>query len=352
MDVNAGSGEIIPNNDEDTGRRRIVGVGGMNRMCKALIAGNAAMPKEGEQGDDVAVETRFGSRVQKFEFDATNRKWMLHITTRTARTVAATPSGGGDAVQSSQTKMAGAHNNQDVVVEGPFDGLVASDKLLASDAVSRLFGDAWPLSYVRGTSTGLDAMIADMRATQSTPSFVLMLELSMPIRPSSSTSTGASDIADDTFDGAVVLESDTIAWIAKDSSKPGHNASGPAGERWVIQSTGGFAAEKLGAGVTAPYNGINEEMFDAFVAVMSKAYGELNIGTGSDGDIIVSRSVHRWGAAFPSVRSEAQGAVLDTDLMVASCGDWSMLPNMEGAIVSGLDAGEQLADALIARNSL
>ena len=233
-------------------------------------------------------------------------------------------------------------------IEGPFDGLVASDKLLVSDAVTRLFGDAWPLSYVRGVSSELDSMISDMRTTQSTPSFVLLLELSKPIRP-----IGGSNVDIDTFDGAVVHDSDTIAWIAKDSSKPGRDTSGATGERWVIQATGGFAADQLGAdggGAVAPYDTINKVLFDTFVAVLTKSYGELNIASGSD--LIVSRSVHRWGAAFPTVGSKAPGALLDTDVMLASCGDWSIIPNIEGAVVSGMDAGEKLADALISRHKL
>ena len=336
VEVNAQSGLLIPTDDTDGSgkRRRMVGVGGMNRVCKALLAGSA-MPGGGGR-DDVAIDTRFGARVRKFEFDETNSKWLLHVSTRTARTVA------GAGVQSAQT-------NKDDAIEGPFDGLIASDKLLASDAVTRLFGDAWPLSYVRGVSSELDSMITEMRTTQSTPSFVLMLELSKPIRPIGGSDVGASD----TFDGAVVHDSDTIAWIAKDSSKPGRDVSGATGERWVIQSTGGFAADQLGAdggGAVAPYDTINKMLFDEFVAVMTNSYGELNIASGSD--MIVSRSVHRWGAAFPTVSSKPPGALFDTDLMVASCGDWSMIPNIEGAVVSGIDAGEKLADALISRNKL
>ena len=49
---------------------------------------------------------------------------------------------------------------------------------------------------------------------------------------------------------------------------------------------------------------------------------------------------------------ELQREQLGSGNGTVSCGDWSMIPNIEGAVVSGIDAGEKLADALISRNKL
>ena len=310
---------VEPSDDAQKSRRRICGVGGMNSICKALVA-------------EPRITTQFGARVREISFDADGaRKWHLHIAGVTARNVD----------ENSARSAVGDR------VEGPFDGLVASDKLLASDSVKRLFGDDWPMWGLR-SSERFQATIDAMRATPSVPSFVLMLELNAPLP------------REDIFDAANIHGSDVIAWASKDSSKPGRGGAGDGRvQRWVIQSTGEFAAHKLdGSGETlrnlrrgseeyrTAFERIGDELLAEFVSVMEAAYG-LD-GRASIADNILSRTVHRWGAAFPRVAGGEFEHVIDADTKLAVCGDWTRAPQAEGAAVSGIIAGEALVDALLA----
>lgn len=314
--------------DKDDGRRRIVGTPNMNCLCKALV-----MNREND-----GITTQFGSRVRKIIFDYEQRKWMLHIA--------------GD-------RVPGSSETSDRI-EGPFDGIVAADKLLASDSVKRLFKDEWPLYYVgrdsdgnmldnRTDNGGITNIIKGMRTITSTPSFVLMLELK---RPLSTEGSSQSNI----FDGAIVENSETVAWIANNSSKPGRDNSSESVQRWVLQSTAEFATKKLDDSGEAlrklkrgseeynlAFKKIGDEMFDVFGKVMLGLYNIQDIE-------VKSMTVHRWGSAFPLCGNgeENNDMILsDHTMKIVSCGDWTRSPNVEGAILSGLDAGDKLSEMLL-----
>lgn len=326
------SGTIEESDDAAKNKRRMVGVGGMNNICKTLI------------GESSRISTRFGSRVREIRFDEDgDRKWHLHIANVTARHV--------------DENSASSVDNGDLI-EGPFDGLVATDKLLASDSVTRLFGDAHPMSFVSRTSAAdpsrnsesVEKIIGAMRMTSSTPSFVLMLEMKGPILR-------------EIFDGANIHGSDVIAWVSKDSSKPGRGVEDAMSvQRWVIQSTGDFARRKLdGSGellrklkrgsdeYKLAFERIGDELLEEFISLLESAY---NIdGKAAIVDNVTSRTVHRWGSAFPDVGESGDFhlPVVDADTMMAVCGDWTRAPQAEGAAVSGIIAGEALVEAILSK---
>lgn len=295
-------------------KRRIVGVPGMNCICKHLVVNR--------EGDNIL--TKFGTRVRSLQYDEGTEKWSLLCTDGTAR-----------------------KDGNSTFVEGPFDGIIASDKLLASDSVSKLFkGEQWPLFEIKDK---VQDIVKSMRSISSTPSFVLMLELNSSLR---GPATGEESTS--VFDSAVVHNSDTIAWIARDSSKPGRLSDGV--ERWIVQSTGEFAKKKLdddneslrklprgSKEYELAFQNIGEEIFDEFRRILVSSDERIEVS-------VRSKIVHRWGAGFPLcnlVEEDFQKSLTNEEMKIVSCGDWTMSPNVEGAVVSGIEAGEKMANILM-----
>ena len=116
------------------------------------------------------------------------------------------------------------------------------------------------------------------------------------------------------FDGAFVKDS-PLAWIARDSGKPGR----AAGERWVVHASSSWSEAHLW-----------EDAEDVAWA-LTRAFARV---AGRD-DVPLFETAHRWRFALPEP-SLGVDCLFDADLRLGACGDWCLAPRLEGAFLSGV----------------
>ncbi len=121
------------------------------------------------------------------------------------------------------------------------------------------------------------------------------------------------------FDGAFFDDS-ALAWVARESSKPGR----PAHESWVVHATSQWTREH--------WSMDRGEVPAALVRALERRFGTMP-------EIIFSRA-HRWGYAQPA--AEPMGTLHDSVLHLGVCGDWCVGGRVEGAFVSGLEIAERM----------
>ncbi len=124
------------------------------------------------------------------------------------------------------------------------------------------------------------------------------------------------------FDAAFVHDS-PLAWIARDSSKPGR----PEGISWVMHASGTWSRNHL------------EEESDEVLAKLLDAFSDA---TGEMIGAPITLAAHRWRYAKPT-RPLDQPCVWDAPHQLGVCGDWCGGPRLEGAFLSG----QALAGALL-----
>jgi len=133
------------------------------------------------------------------------------------------------------------------------------------------------------------------------------------------------------FDGAFVGTPETplspLAWVARDSSKPGR----PDGERWVLHASPAWSEQHL------------EDDADAVARMLGQAFTEL--AQRLDVTLPTSRMrVHRWRYAQAANPLDV-GAIWDSTLTLGVCGDWCMGNRIEGAWLSGRHAAQDLLES-------
>lgn len=137
------------------------------------------------------------------------------------------------------------------------------------------------------------------------------------------------------IDGARVEAPDaTLAWAARDSSKPGR----AAGERWVLQASASWSQQWL----EAPREDIAPRLLDAFEALVGQP---LPAHT--------SLVAHRWryALAAPAETSAEARSRYDDPTGLGLCGDWMANGKVEGAWLSGADmAGHLLRTSSTSEN--
>lgn len=153
-----------------------------------------------------------------------------------------------------------------------------------------------------------------LRSMRSAPCWALML---------------AFDIGLDLDFDAAFVEHPDIAWIARDSSKPGRTP----GERWVVHATPAWSAARHAMAAADVVNALTASFF-AVTALTSP--------------LPCHAEAHRWAHARPIVTSPC-GSLWDDDLRLALCGDWCAAPRLEDAFLSGLAAARQLTDEFLPR---
>jgi predicted NAD/FAD-dependent oxidoreductase len=122
------------------------------------------------------------------------------------------------------------------------------------------------------------------------------------------------------FDGAII-EDGPIAWIARDSSKPGRRS----GERWVVHASGGWSAEHF------------EAKSDEVIAGLMQPFCELVERRVSP----VAAATKRWlHSRAPD--TEGPAYLYDAAAGLGACGDWLVGGRVEGAFLSGLAMGSAL----------
>lgn len=182
---------------------------------------------------------------------------------------------------------------------GPYDGIVVATP--APQAVPLLALDP-PLA-------------AQVSAVEVAPCWALMLAFDAPLALE--------------FDGAFIdstLADGALAWIARDSSKPGRDRGR---ETWVVHASPAWSREHL------------EEEAEAIAARLTAAFAAVT------GVTVLPRTIkaHRWRYA-QTTQPLGQPYLLDPHRPIGACGDWCLGARIEGAFLSGRALGAALADRL------
>jgi len=122
-------------------------------------------------------------------------------------------------------------------------------------------------------------------------------------------------------------EDTTIAWIARDSSKPGRDASGDA---LVVHATPAWSREHL------------EETPERAGAALHARFRELTGETANPSFV----AAHRWRYAMVA-QPAGETFFWDPSARLGACGDWCIGPRVEAAF----DSGDGLAGAIIGSNA-
>ncbi len=158
---------------------------------------------------------------------------------------------------------------------------------------------------------GVSPLVERMAAVEIDPCLALMLTFATPIPAP--------------FEGGAVVVDSPLAWIARDSAKPGR----PQGDRWVLHATPQWSARQLEA---AP-----ETWSRILVAALRDAIGrDLPVAAHMDG--------HRWRFARTRVPL-GEPYLLDLDAGLAVCGDWTLGHRLEDAFDSGVALAERLLES-------
>ncbi len=128
------------------------------------------------------------------------------------------------------------------------------------------------------------------------------------------------------FDGAFVNQG-KLAWIARDSSKPGRDA---LIDTWVLHSSDEWASENL-----------DLTLEQAIACLIDEAGCMTGV---SLPDTLVAQS-HRWFYSKPK-KSLPHRALWDPANRLGACGDWCGGPRVEGALKSGMALAGQVLGSL------
>lgn len=179
---------------------------------------------------------------------------------------------------------------------GPFDALVVT---APASQTATLFAIVAP-------TLAAHASLARMR-----PCWAVMVDFA---------DADAATIATD-FDAAFVVDS-PLAWIARDSSKPGR----ASGERWVLHATSVWSE----AHVDIEPERATSELLGAFETALARAIPTPRFA-----------KAHRWMFALPDP-ALAERSIGDDALALFAGGDWCGGPRIEGAFSSGLALAERV----------
>ena len=121
---------------------------------------------------------------------------------------------------------------------------------------------------------------------------------------------------------AATVSGSALAWVARDSSKPGR----PPGNVWVAQSSAEHAQEFL------------EESSEESQRRLLAAFQEVTRTTATP----TWSTAHRWRFARPAVEPANEGLITGLDKGLGVCGDWLCGPRVEAAWLSGRALAERL----------
>lgn len=146
-----------------------------------------------------------------------------------------------------------------------------------------------------------------LEAVQMDPCWAMMLQLPQAL--------------DTGFDAARVRDS-PLAWLARDSSKPGR----PAGERWVAHASPAWSRQHL----ELPAEEIKPLLLGALAACLGRPLPPPELVM-----------VHRWRYALAS-QPLGEPALYEDALGLGVCGDWCLGPRVEAAWRSGAAAAGRI----------
>lgn len=106
--------------------------------------------------------------------------------------------------------------------------------------------------------------------------------------------------------------------------------SNPGEENWVIYSNTHWATKNINAN----RDDVAKEMLGAFKKIIGGHFREPRYVR-----------AHRWRLALPSMNC-SKDSFWDDELLIGVCGDWCVAPTIEGAFLSGLACGNEIAENL------
>lgn len=143
-------------------------------------------------------------------------------------------------------------------------------------------------------------------AVEMSPCWVLMLQFDKPF--------------DARFDAAIV-EDEPIAWLARESSKPGRKA----GERWIVHASNDWSRQHFDADSETIVTGLMKSFCELVEKRVTPAF---------------SKTV-RWEHAL-AAPDGARPFLYDAEAGLGACGDWLVEGRVEGAFLSGLTMASEL----------
>ncbi|MEM7249454.1 MAG: FAD-dependent oxidoreductase [Acidobacteriota bacterium] len=286
------------------------GAGGRASTRRAEIDGQRASFDHGAQYF-TARDPVFASLVAEWREASVVARWTPRLTTFGDSTRAADPDAGATERWVGTPGMSSllAHLEQGLDVRRP----VRAERLERRD-------DGWWLQDTEGAASGpFDEVVVAVPASQAAELLAPAPELARAARDVAMPPCWAVLVAweerlDVPFDAAFVNDA-PLAWLARDSSKPGR----PDGERWVLHGAAEWSREHFDDEPSA--------VIDALLSAAAET-------TGWEAASPSFAAAHRW--AFARVDGRADDACLhDAELGIGACGDWCVGGRMEGAWLSG-----------------
>jgi len=195
----------------------------------------------------------------------------------------------------------------------------------AVEAIHRDRG-GWTLTFAGGdAAAGYDRLIVTAPPQQaaallrdSAPDLAARID-TVPMQPCWTVMLAFAESFDADFDAAFVGDAGPLAWIARNSAKPGR--SGP--ERWVLHAGNDWSAARL--------EGAPDEVIDTLTRALA------TVVDSAPPRITLCRA-HRWRYAFAAAPL-GEPCLVDSERGVVVCGDWLLGPRIESAYLSGVAAG-------------
>ena len=167
---------------------------------------------------------------------------------------------------------------------------------------------AEPARLLLNTSALTDRLTQALGRVQMAPCWTLMLAFPQAMQPGLSSLGAQWNAARSTHH--------RIAWLARESSKPGRGAV----ERWTVQASASWSQEHL------------EDDTARVQAKLHKAFSEI---TGIRAEPAYMES-HRWRFA-QTTEPLGQSHLWDARTGIGVCGDWCLGQRVEDAFISGLE---------------
>lgn len=186
----------------------------------------------------------------------------------------------------------------------------------------------WQLTDSDGRDLGrYAALVLNAPAPQSAALISDFPEFAVKIRPAEIAPCWAVLLAFEhplavPWDAAFVEES-PLAWIARNSSKPGRKTDRDC---WVLHANPRWSSEHLEASQVVVRDQLLEAFWEA-LAMTARPH--------------VFADAHRWRFALPT-EPLTDRCLFDRDLRLGACGDWCGGPRVEGAYLSGLALAEAI----------
>ena len=186
------------------------------------------------------------------------------------------------------------------------------------ESVKRV-GERWTLTAHDGSEfPGFDLLVMAVPAPQAVPFLSSVPEFDREVRlvnmaPCHAVMVRFKESYDPEFDAAFV-DSDTLSWVARNSSKPGR---GPEA-CWVLHSTVEWSASNLDADASD----VTRSLLLAFQEAVGSALPPTDFS-----------AMHRWllSRALDPLRS---GPLWDSEQSLGVCGDWTLGDRVEDGYMS------------------